>query len=296
MESEIMSTIAVLGGTGTVGRPLIEALLRRGKHPVLLLSRNPEKMPVHWREAGVEHRPFDIDAPRAEAFEKIQRLFVLVNPRAVGPHRELELTKLALSASLDRVVRISVVGADSAAVSAPRQWHGSAEDAWRRTSIPLLSLRANYFVQSLLKFGPGIAKKGSFSAPTQTGRVSFTDVQDLAQAAAQALIMPKPMQGLVNITGPQAYTFAEAAEEMARCWGRPVSFLTLSREEFISRLMRTPGMPPQQAEMLTNIYDDIESGLNETISPVDRLFSDIEPSSFGALLRQSAPYGQGRPE
>lgn len=41
-----MSTIAVLGGTGRTGRPLIEALLERG-HTVRALARTPAALPAH---------------------------------------------------------------------------------------------------------------------------------------------------------------------------------------------------------------------------------------------------------
>ncbi|KAG9191604.1 hypothetical protein G6011_10338 [Alternaria panax] len=40
-----MVTVAVTGGTGGVGRTIVEELVRRGKHQVLILSRNSTKIP-----------------------------------------------------------------------------------------------------------------------------------------------------------------------------------------------------------------------------------------------------------
>lgn len=258
-----MDGIALIGATGTVGRPLVESLLRRGCRP-LLLMRDPARLPRAWSDAGAGARAFDLDEPALApaALTGVRRLFVLVNPRAEGVHKEFALARALGQRRLERVVRISVLGADAQSTSPVRRWHGEAEDAWGDLDVPTLNLRANFFMQSLLKMAPAMARRGVLALPSRSGRVSVVDARDLAACAAQALCAPSPQAGACPVTGPRSWSFAAIAALVGAHIGRPVRHEPMERAAFVERLQRQPGMTPAQAELLAGIYDDIEQGLN----------------------------------
>jgi uncharacterized protein YbjT (DUF2867 family) len=289
IEGERLGPIGFIGGTGTVGQPAVNALLHAGYRPVIL-TRNPDKLPLAWREAELEARRFDLDhlARDVSALNRIHRLFVAVNPRPGATHREAQLAEAVQVTGIERVVRISVVNADAHAASPVRQWHGEAEHAWEHTGIPTLSLRANFFMQSLLKFAPGIAKKGTFSAPVNRGMVAFTDARDVSECAAAALLKQQTIDGYLDVTGPCGYSFFDLARLLSEVCNASIGFLSSPREDFIARLMRQPAMTPELAELLASIYDDIEQGNSATAGEATLQLVEAKPRSLESFLAENA--------
>jgi NAD(P)H dehydrogenase (quinone) len=287
-EGERMGPIGFIGGTGMVGQPAVNTLLRIGYRPVIL-TRDPDKLPLAWREAELEARPFDLDhiARDVSALHRLGSLFVAVNPRSAPEHKEAHLAQAVQVTGIERVVRVSVVNADPHAGSPVRRWHGAAERAWEETAIPTLSLRANFFMQSLLRFAPGISKRRSFSAPVKFGSVAFTDALDVSECAATAL-RGQQLDGHLDVTGPCSYSFHDVARVLSTLCGTPIQFHSAPRDEFIARLMRQPAMTPALTELLAAIYDDIERGNNTGTGDATLRLLGAKPRSLEAFLAEHA--------
>ena len=84
-------------------------------------------------------------------------------------------------------------------------------------------LRPNLFIQGYLAFAGLIARDGILPAPAGGARVSVVDVRDNAAAAAAALTGSGHAGQTYTLTGPEALTHAEMAEQLGAAIGREVT-------------------------------------------------------------------------
>ena len=103
-------TILVTGATGTIGRHVVEQLVKRGAD-VRALVRNPAKANFPAGVVAVQGDLLDVDSLRA-AFSGVSTLFLL---NAVVPDevtQALITLNLAREAGIERIVYLSVIHAD----------------------------------------------------------------------------------------------------------------------------------------------------------------------------------------
>lgn len=206
--------VAVLGGTGTLGRPLIAALAERG-HDVLALSRRaPRTLP-----AGAMHRRIDLtDGHGLEA--ALEGVEVVVdcsnsNPRNAGPvlvEGTKRLLPVGVAAGVRHHIGISIVGCDRV----PLAYYDvkvEQEEAIAGGGLPWSLVRATQF-HSLI--GGVFAWTGRFGViPTGRARLQPVDPRVVAKRLA-AVVEEEPGGRLGDIAGPEVLTLSE----LARAWRR----------------------------------------------------------------------------
>ena len=104
-------TILVTGATGTVGRQVVEQLVKRGAD-VRALVRDPAKANFPAGVAVVQGDLLDVDAMRG-AFAGVSTLFLL---NAVAPDeftQALIALNMAREAGIERIVYLSVIHSDA---------------------------------------------------------------------------------------------------------------------------------------------------------------------------------------
>jgi NADH dehydrogenase len=246
-------TVAVAGGTGFVGRAIVEELARRG-HRVVILSRRPPDGPdaatggsdtavrvaaaslgsVETRRADVTHpetlaaalagadalaislgfRNSPIEAPRrGRTFERVD---------ADGT---VALVSAAKAAGVRRLVYMSGAGA---APDAPRHWFRAkwrAEEAVRASGIPYTILRPSWIYgpgdRSLNRF-LGFARWLPFVPQIGNGRqlVAPVFVDDIGRLVADALEASGAIDVTLEVGGPETLTMDAVVREALRIQGR----------------------------------------------------------------------------
>jgi NADH dehydrogenase len=246
-------TVAVAGGTGFVGRAIVEELACRG-HRVVILSRRPPDGPdaatggsdtavrvaaaslgsVETRRADVTHpetlaaalagadalaislgfRNSPIEAPRrGRTFERVD---------ADGT---VALVSAAKAAGVRRLVYMSGAGA---APDAPRHWFRAkwrAEEAVRASGIPYTILRPSWIYgpgdRSLNRF-LGFARWLPFVPQIGNGRqlVAPVFVDDIGRLVADALEASGAIDVTLEVGGPETLTMDAVVREALRIQGR----------------------------------------------------------------------------
>jgi uncharacterized protein YbjT (DUF2867 family) len=91
---------------------------------------------------------------------------------------------------------------------------------------------------------------GAITAPSGGGREAFVDADDIAAVAAQTLLDPAAHAGArYDLTGPQALTFAQAADIISSVSARPIAYHDIDQEAWISGALAM-GVPADYAAML----------------------------------------------
>jgi len=227
--------IAVAGGTGTLGTPLVAELARRGDGAVALSRTAPGDLP-----AGAAHRRVDLAGGEGIA-EALAGVEVLVDAANTSPSRGAELvaiTRRLLEAAAEADVRhfvgVSIVGCDRV----PMPYYKAKvaqEEAIAAGRVPWSLLRASQF-HNLLDWAFGAAARRRL-LPTGSARLQPVDVRVVAARLAEAA-HSEPAGRLPDVAGPEVRTLSELAHAWRAARGRRLLPLRIPMVGRIGRPLR----------------------------------------------------------
>ncbi len=210
--------VAVVGGTGVLGKPLVAELAARGDEVRALSRTAPAKLP----EGATHHR---VDLTSGEGLdEALAGVEVVVDasnesPRNAGPVL-VDGTERLLAAGVQAGVRhhvgISIVGCDRVPTSYYKV-KVEQEKAIAAGEVPWSLLRATQF-HSLLAWALGQAGKARLM-PTGSARLQPVEPGVVAARLA-AIAHAEPAGRLEDIAGPEVLTLTELARTWRRADGR----------------------------------------------------------------------------
>ena len=297
--------IAVTGGSGFIGRPLVERLLAAG-HAVALLTRKPETIA---RRERLEVSFFDAERPLGardlrdaeavihlagepiatrwtrEAKRRIRASRIEGTRAVVQASREAGTVRTFLSASAvgyygsrgaEPLTESSAPGNDFLA-EVCREW----EDAARSASDGLIRTVILRFGVALHPEG-GVLRKllpifrlglGGRHGPG-TQYLSWIHREDLLGLAMHALATTA-LEGPVNVTAPQPVTNAEFTRLLARVVARPARLhvpgfaLRIALGEMSRQLLTGQRVLPERARQAgyTFRFPDLEGALRHLLTP-----------------------------
>ncbi len=272
-----MSSILVIGATGTVGRPLVRDLLAKGES-VKAASRSGA--PVE----GAEGVAFDIAAPDFDAvFAGVDRLYLLL------PGGHLAITELLLpivAAAAERGVKIvfqSVFGVDADDSIPYRQ----VEIAIEKSGTPYVILRPNWFSDNFLNYWKAGIDHGVIAVPAADGKSSFIDARDIAASAAAALTSDEFDGRAFNLTGPEALGYGDAAAILSDALGKPVEYQPIDDAAFIE-MMTGAGVPGDYAGFLAAIFAPVREGWTATVTGDVRELTGAAPRPVRSYVADNA--------
>lgn len=254
--------ILVLGASGNVGRPLVEALLAKGEK-VKAASRAGKP------NSGAEGVVFDY-ADRStfsQAFDGVDRAYVLL-PAGYADSKGLLLPVIeAAAARKVKVVFQSVFGVDADDSIPYRQ----VELALERFGTPYVILRPNWFSDNFHTFWKVGIDHGEIALPAGDGKSSFIDARDIAASAAAALTTSAFDGQSFNLTGPEALSYAEAAKVLSDVIGKPIAYKAIDDGAFVD-ILTGAGVPEDYALMLASIFYPVREGWTAAVTDaVERL-------------------------
>jgi uncharacterized protein YbjT (DUF2867 family) len=189
----------------------------------------------------------------------------------------------ALAAGVTRIVYVSFLGA------APRATFTFARDHWhteqhiRRTGVDFTFLRNSIYLDMLALF---VGSDDVIRGPAGDGRVAAVARDDIADVATAVLLDDggRHTGATYDVTGPRAFTLAEAAEELTRATGRPISYHaeTLA-EAYASRSGH--GAPDWEVAGWVTSYAAIAAGELDVVSDTVERLAGHPPKDLVGYLR-----------
>lgn len=231
--------ILITGATGQVGSKTIDYLRREKDIEIVAAVRSPEKA-VTFSERGIATVLLDLDDERTHlpALEGIERLFVLTGYTVDMLRQSKALLDNAKKAGVKHVVHLGACGRDDTTI-AHWGWHQFVERYIEWAGFSFTHLRPETFMQNLLSYGgEKTIKNGIVNAFVQDARLSWVDVDDVAQVAALALADPELHRGQTYRLGYDAMSFGELAERMTAIVGQPFRYVPLAPEVFLESMRR----------------------------------------------------------
>jgi uncharacterized protein YbjT (DUF2867 family) len=155
------------------------------------------------------------------------------------------------------------------------------------TGLPWTFIRPAYFMQNLLMMAPGIRKTRSFSLPAADAAVAQVDTRDVAAVMIRVLVEGGHDGAAYDITGPEPFTWFEAAEMVSAVAGAPVSYEPVAPEAY-RRQLEGRGAPAWMVEALDELFALFGAGAGLRTTDHIRSITNQAPRSFAVFARDHA--------
>jgi uncharacterized protein YbjT (DUF2867 family) len=245
-------TLLITGATGQVSSALIQSLKGAPQLKLRALVRDPKKAAM-LEQQGIELKVGDLDEPEslAAAFAGVSDLWLLnaVTPRQ--PENSMNALWAAKRAGVERVVRMSAVGAAHDAPTRNGRLHALSDAELAASNLKWTIIRPHFFTQNLLMSASSIAQQGAAYWDLGEGKLGMIDVRDIGDFAAHLLTSPPDRHHgkIYTLTGPEAISLHQAAEQLSRGIDRPVRYVPVPHDAARQSMLQS-GMPAWVAGLL----------------------------------------------
>ncbi len=295
-----MTTVSVFGGTGFLGRRLVQRLAAEGT-TVRVAVRHADRARTALRVAGLDRVTVfgadvrdqaSIAAAVADADAVVNAVSAYVETGgltfdAVHERGAETLAREAAAAGVARFVLISGIGADPESASRYLRARGRGERAVRQ-EFPGATI-----VRPSAMFGPGDALFGTLAQLARLfpvlpliggghARLQPVYVDDVTEAIARILADPAAAGRTYELAGPTMYTMRELYNLLLRIMGKrrllmPVPFAVAELQARALELLPNPPLTTGQVDLLK--ADNVASG---TLPGFREL--NIQPTSVEEIL------------
>ncbi|MCZ0930413.1 NmrA/HSCARG family protein [Halomonas janggokensis] len=270
---EIIMTILVTGATGTVGRHVVEQLVKRDAD-VRVLVRDPSKSDFPASVSVVQGDLLDVDALR-NAFSGVSTLFLL---NAVVPDeytQALIALNLARETGIERIVYLSVIHSDLY-VNVPHfAGKYGVERMIEQMGFNATILRPAYFIENDLTIKEVVTGYGIYPMPIGSKGLAMVDTRDIGEVAALELLrreqsaVPLPIER-INLVGPDTLTGQDIAAIWTDVLGRPIAYPGEDTAAFEQNLLlHMPSWMAYDMRLMSERF--ITEGMLPDADDVDRL-------------------------
>lgn len=254
-------TLLITGANGSVSSALLNHL-SESDFEIRAMVRDPAKADTA-REHGAQVCVGDLDDARTlpEAFDGVDDLWLLTPNGPRSSENSMNAVWAARQAGVQRVVRLSAVGAANDAPTRSGRLHALSDHELRESGMTWTILRPHWFMQNLLNEAGDIAANGTFSLNAGDGRLGMIDVRDIAAFAARVLTDPAQQHHgrIYTPTGTESLSFTEVAERFGDVLGRAVEYAAHD-DEAERAILLSYGVPPWIVDMLVEYGQAYASG------------------------------------
>ena len=266
-------TILVTGATGTVGRHVVEQLVKRDAD-VRVLVRDPSKSDFPASVSVIQGGLLDVDSLR-NAYHGVSTLFLLNAVVADEYTQALLALNLAREAGIERIVYLSVIHSDLY-VNVPHfAGKYGVERMIKQMGFNATILRPAYFIENDLTIKEVVTGYGIYPMPIGSKGLAMVDTRDIGEVAALELlrreqsVVPLPIER-INLVGPNTLTGQDIAAIWTDVLGRPIAYPGEDTVAFEQNLLQhMPSWMAYDMRLMSERF--ITEGMLPDTGDVDRL-------------------------
>jgi len=279
--------ILVTGASGTVGRQVLEEVIKTGE-AVKAMYRSAED--TRTAPAGITTviADFADKASLAKALQGVDAVYLVCSPIPQLVELESNVIDACKQSGVDYVVLNSALGAADHPKSFP-SCHRKVEDKLTASGMRYAIFRPNSFMQNIAAYNaPSIRVQGAFYSAMGDAKLSLIDVRDIAAIVAKALANSATFTGkTIELNGPEAFSYTEIAAKISQVTGRTVRFVNIP-ESAQRKSMLDLGMPEWQVNALLELQQYYTvAGKGADVTPPIKDFLGRAPITLDQYLHEN---------
>jgi uncharacterized protein YbjT (DUF2867 family) len=285
--------ILVRGASGLSRSAVIREFARQ-QYPVRALVRSREK--AHDLEMLPTVELVEGDMLRAEtltsALSGVDRVLMISSADQQMVETQCAFIDAAKKAGVRHIVKFSGL---NAALDSPflfTRMDAEIEHYLEGSGLAWTHLRPSQFMQMYLREVPTIVAESAFSLPLEDAKLAPVDIEDIAKAAVALLHTPGQEGQSYDMTGPEALSMTEIAEQIFLAIGKTVRYVNISPAERMQALLAA-GVPPYFADALDVQASLRRLGTEAVVHPETHAAFGIRPTTFAEFARRHAAAFRG---
>ncbi len=285
--------ILVTGATGLNGGEVVRLLSARGI-PVRALVRDPAKAGALSALPGVEVVTGDMARPETLAgpLRGVERALLISSSDPAMLDVQTSFIGAAKRAGVRHVVKLSGIMPELDSPFRFARMHAEIERRLEASGLAFTHLRAGEFMQAYFRQVPPILAKGALFLPMEQARIASIDVADIAEVAVSVLTDSGHEGQAYPLTGPEALTMADVAEQLSTATGNAIRYVPVAPED-AKRANLAAGMPPFLAEALVELFAERRKGKESQVSPIIATVFGRQPTRFADFAARHAAVFRG---
>jgi len=247
-----MTTYAVTGATGKLGRLVLDEMLQKvSPGDIVALARDPGAL-SDYAMKGVQVRQADYDDPASldTALEGVDRV-LLISGNAVGQRgrQHGNVIEAAKKNGLRYLAYTSILNARNSKLALAPE-HKETEEILEKSGLNHDVLRMPWYSDNYVGGLAPAIEHGTIYGAAGEGRLSTASRADLAAGAAAALVDGKGGD-IYELAGDESWSMDEFAAEVSKHSGKPVKYVNQSEADF-TKTLEGAGLPPPIAALLAS--------------------------------------------
>jgi uncharacterized protein YbjT (DUF2867 family) len=281
--------ILVTGATGLAGSAVIREFVRNG-YPVRALVRSRAKARAFEAFPTVELVEGDMSRPATldEALSGVDRVLLISSSDQQMAERQSTFIDAARKAEVRHIVKFS--GLSAADVDTPfvfGSMHAEIERYLEGSGLAWTHLRPSQFMTEYLREVPTILAQSGLFLPLEDAKLVPVDVADIAKAAFALLTTPGHEAKIYAMSGPEALSMQQIAEQISAAIGQAVRYVSITREARMQALLAA-GVPSFFVDALDAQAGERLKGTEGTVHPETHTALGIPPTPFAEFARRNA--------
>ena len=148
-------------------------------------------------------------------------------------------------------------------------------------------LQPSFFSQNFKNYEyENITERSITYMPAGDGKVGLVDVADVGEVAAAVINDEQYIHQKLVLTGPEAISYYDAAEQLSKTLGKSVHYPNPSPEEY-AQTLENVGTPTFVADYMNEVYGLIRDGKVDYVSGAVQEILDRPPTSFEEVLKRT---------
>jgi NAD(P)H dehydrogenase (quinone) len=280
-----MTTIAVTGATGQLGRLVVAALLDRGvpAQRIIAAVRTPEQA-AELAAQGVQVRHADYAQPEtlAPALQGAERVLLISGTPGDRVAHHADVIDAAKRAGVQLIAYTGVLNADTTTMLLAAD-HQATEQLIKDSGLPYAFLRNGWYTENYLMELEATLAHG-FTGASGQGRFTPAARADYAEAAAAVLTdHARETNVAYELGGDETLTMDEMAALLSDATGQRIAYSDMPVEQYAA-VLAGAGLPEPVAQVLADASAAIARGelftdsgdlqrlLGRPSTPVNRTF------------------------
>lgn len=261
--------IAITGASGNLGKLTLAFLLKSTDPKQLIAIVRDRQKGKEFADAGIEVRVADYEdtASLQKALKGVDKLLQIsaISIGEQGIREEANVVEAAIAQQVRHIVYTSGLKPGAQAEFMAGQQCFYTESAIRESGIAYTFFRNGLYTETIPLFIGNGLEDGNIYFPAGKTGVSFVSREEIAEALSNVLLGQGHEGQIYEITGPEAFSFADIAGMLSGLQHRPFVYTNIPDDILADELMKS-GTPDDLIGWYVSLARSIRKGEFEEVS------------------------------